>query len=155
MVFVTVISKNGSLKETKFAGTNGDLYKKAGYRKNENFLERHTWRIKVDEDYVYCKLWAKNEGRAGGENKYDLPPPIDTNLFYGSIIASLHSSKNSDAPDVDLKIVGWKKIYEGLFGGFHDIGDEDRAKKLGSNKPLSFGNIVILRFLCDPESYIN
>lgn len=125
MVFVTIISKTGSLKETKFTGTNSDLYKKAGYRKSENFSERHTWRIKVDEDYVYCKLWAKDEGRAGGENKYDLPPPIDTNLFYGSMIASLHSSKNSDKPDVDLKVGGWKKVYEGLFGGFHDIDNED------------------------------
>jgi hypothetical protein len=52
------------------------------------------------------------------ENKYELPPPVDEILYFGRCLLV-----NEDGSD--LTINTWNLIYEALFGGFDDIGDED------------------------------
>ena len=67
-------------------------------------------------------LFGKTNGRAGQENKYDFPPPVDNTLFFGSCLIY---AKNKEQKEVDLSVQRWKMIYEKLFGGFEDLGDED------------------------------
>ena len=62
-------------------------------------------------------VYGKDSGRAGMENKYDLPPPVDNILFFGKI-ALVHD-------DNDLTIELWNKIYEHLSGGFFDLEQEE------------------------------
>ena len=90
-----------------------DLYKKAGLKAAEGFERVHEWTL----DGETVVLYGKSTGRAGQENKYDFPPPVDKVLFFGACI--LTSSTGT------LKKVRWEEIYEELFGGFEDIGDED------------------------------
>ena len=63
-------------------------------------------------------VYAKTDGRANSENKYDFPPPIDSALFFGScaIVA-----KDDVGAYTDLSVELWNKIYEKLFGGFEDL----------------------------------
>jgi hypothetical protein len=70
----------------------------------------------------YFQVFAKSEGRANSENKYDFPPPIDTKLFFGScaIIAFIKNTTGSKTY-VDLSVPLWNKMYEKLFGGFEDL----------------------------------
>lgn len=70
----------------------------------------------------HISLYAKTNGRAGQENKYDFPPPVDERLFFGTC-ALVGKSVNGLA--VDLCEDDWEEIYEFLFGGFEDIGSED------------------------------
>ena len=72
------------------------------------------------EDAV-LSVFAFTEGKAGNENKTELPPPIDTQLYFGNIFVLAH--KNNRV--IDLSLDSYKEFYTTAFGGFEDIGDED------------------------------
>ena len=57
-------------------------------------------------------------------NKYELPPPVDKDLYYGSM--ALVASKDKDGRESSSfnRRVMWDKIYEKLMGGFEDLDKE-------------------------------
>lgn len=124
-VSIVLIETTGALKTLKTKElTPETLYKKCGFRVNEDFLARNTWQVKLKgstETYTIA-LWGKKTGKANFENKYDLPPPLDKELFFGTCAVVRLAS---DGTFLDLTKETWLKIYEHLFGGFEDIGDED------------------------------
>lgn len=102
------------------------LYKKAGFKKNNDFNKRHTWKVKD----AFISIYARDKGRANTENKCELPPPIDNELYFGSVVVIKHSGKiPSNSNLLDLSLVEWKKIYEFLFGGFEDLGSEEESEE--------------------------
>jgi hypothetical protein len=133
------------------------LSKKCGYRNHDGFSCYHTWRYKnkskrnskkrvfslnetehehepIIPKYIYIDVWAKTDGRAGNENKYELPPPIDELIIFGNI-ALVARIDNETA--VDLTVEMWNVIYENLFGGFEDLAtsaveDENEIDELDS-----------------------
>jgi hypothetical protein len=111
---ILIVEKTGVIKESTMKSfVEADLYKKAGLKAAEGFERVHEWTL----DGETVVLYGKSTGRAGQENKYDFPPPVDKVLFFGACI--LTSSTGT------LKKGRWEEIYEELFGGFEDIGDED------------------------------
>jgi hypothetical protein len=111
---ILIVEKTGVIKESLVKSfTEADVYKKAGFKSGEGFERVHEWTL----DGETVVLYGKSTGRAGQENKYDFPPPVDKILFFGACV--LTSSTGS------LKKGRWEEIYEELFGGFEDIGDED------------------------------
>ena len=68
---------------------------------------------KSDTENGY-EVYGKKSGRANSENKYEFPPPIDTELYFGS----LYILKREDDNITDLTIDEWSSVYESLFGGF-------------------------------------
>ena len=83
MVKIIIVSKGGSLKESSVKNFNeADLYKKGGFRKSADFSKRIKWKKSSTEN---VSLYAKDNGRAGSENKYELPPPIDKELYLSGI----------------------------------------------------------------------
>ena len=81
MVKLIIIEKGCNLKCSEIKKFKLDvLYKKCNFRKNDNFDKRHTWKM---DDINYVTIFSKNKGRANSENKYDLPPPVDKDLYYG------------------------------------------------------------------------
>ena len=130
MTSLVLVDANGTLKTLKAKDVTLDsLYKKCGFRVSDDFERRHTWhtslRDKTDNnkktEYT-VSLWAKKTGKANYENKYDLPPPIDKDLYYGTCAII---STNADGEILDLTKEIWERIYTKLFGGFEDIGVED------------------------------
>ena len=119
-----LVEKNGNMKETKVRNFKiEELYKKCGFKSNEHFEERACWNVKIDGETHHIKCYARDEGRASSENKYDLPPPIDSTLYFGSMILL----KVEEDEYVDLSIDLWTQIYEKLFGGFEDLKDTEEA----------------------------
>ena len=74
----------------------------------------------------------KTAGRANTENKYEFPPPIDNVLFFGSCVLISRDDNNNPK---DLTIEQWDKIYDELYGGFEDIGDEDSEEEEEEDDP--------------------
>jgi hypothetical protein len=71
--------------------------------------------------YVYKEqtltIWGWKEGKAGSENKHELPPLSNGNesaLVFGDIMVT--------AP-TDFTAENWSAFYEEAFGGFEDIAD--------------------------------
>ena len=120
---IVIVEKNKTLKETKVREFSlENLFKKANLKSNKDFMNRHTWKIKDQ----YISLYAKNSGRANNENTYELPPPIDSQLYFGKMLLVKHTEEQiSNSNVVDLTIEEWEKVYEKLFGGFIDLGEED------------------------------
>lgn len=127
MVKVVVIDKNSNKKETVLNYERAEFYKKCNYRNTNHFDVRHTWEFKDNGETYYISVFAKDKGRANGENKYDLPPPVDSNLYYGTImLVKRFTNDNFDNDNLDnLSLEEWEKCYEKLFGGFESLGEDD------------------------------
>ena len=123
MVKVVIINKTGVIKESNLKKfTKADLYKKCGFRKDKDFKMRAKW--KMNDGHV--EIYAKGSGRAGSENKYDLPPPIDSDLFFGNMIAVFYNGDELNEDTIqNLTTDEWEKLYEKLFGGFDDLSNEE------------------------------
>ena len=123
MASLVLVETNGTLKTLKTKEVSLEtLYKKCGFRVNDDFLLRHTWKVKLSGEEFIVSVWAKKTGKANFENKYDFPPPVDNDLFFGTCAVVC---TGTDGGFLDLTKETWLKIYEKLFGGFEDIGSQD------------------------------
>ena len=123
MVKVILIKKNGNLKCSSVKITIlSEIYKKCGFINNKNFKKRHTWK----ENNYYYSIYAKDNGKAGSENKYEMPPPLDSKLYFGTMIILKHSGETICLENLlNLSMDEYNNLYEKLFGGFEDLGDCD------------------------------
>jgi hypothetical protein len=121
MTKIVIVEKLGSIKTItlKLTDTPDDLYKKAGLKVATDFILHHTYDIKSE---YYVELYGKITGKAGQENKYDFPPPMDNTLFFGNCILVCKDQRGNM---IDMSHIEWIKIYEHLFGGFENIEDDD------------------------------
>ena len=120
---IIVIDKSGTPKSLSVKDLKeDDLYKKCGFKKPDGLEKQHTWNVKCEKEKYFVSVYAKEDGKANMENKYDFPPPIDNKLFFGSCCVVAHV-KNSDGKlvNANLSLELWNKIYEKLFGGFEDL----------------------------------
>jgi len=123
MTSILLVESNGSLKHSKVKDIAFDnLYKKCGFRVAEHFARRTTWNLTIGEEMVSVELWAKNNGKANTENKYDFPPPVDNELYFGTCIL-IRVDENENIINLTLDV--WNKMYDILFGGFDDLDEEE------------------------------
>jgi hypothetical protein len=125
---VLIVDKTGAINEQiiKHFDEN-ELYKKAGLKKAEGFIKQTEWSIPELHGKVYnVSLYAKANGRANSENKFEFPPPVDNVLYFGNCILV---NKNDDDEYTNLSKKEWKEVYDFLYGGFDDIGDEDEEEE--------------------------
>lgn len=121
-VTILIIEKGGTIQECELKTYNeAELYKKAGLKSATGFEVHAEWGAEIDGKTYSVSVFGKDNGRAGQENKYEFPPPIDSVLLFGSCV--LVNKENNVA--VSISKVEWSKVYEHLFGGFDDIGAED------------------------------
>ena len=109
---IVLVEANGNLKDVKLKSVSDEeLAKKYGLKLGD---AKHSWTLKNEYDIT---LYAKTTGRAGQENKYEFPPPIDAELYFGKCVL-VNSGGN-------ITVTEWERIYENLYGGFEDIGADD------------------------------
>ena len=124
---IIIVEKTGELKALNIKDFKEDeLYKKCGFKKATDFSKQTEWNVKMDGNKYVVHVYAKLDGRANSENKYDFPPPIDNKLFFGNcaILAKkldLGQDGTCKYNYVNLTLELWGKIYEKLFGGFEDL----------------------------------
>ena len=138
-----IIDKCASLKNLTVKDYKVDeLYKKCGFKKADNFILQVEWPVKLDGQRYVIQMYGKLDGKANMENKYDFPPPVDKNLYFGScaLVGMLRDDPNNRTY-INLSIELWNKIYEKLFGGFENLAvtgaeDDDEEDEL-ENIPKS------------------
>jgi len=131
---IIIVEKIGNLKMLSIKDFKLDeLYRKCGFKKSEDFIKQVEWTTKYDGKKYFVEVFAKTDGRANSENKYDFPPPIDNKLFFGNCAILAYCKKSDDSKSyIDLNLPLWNKIYEKLFGGFEDLAAtaaEDEAEE--------------------------
>lgn len=114
---IVIVETNGSLKELNCRDvTEAGLYKAIKLKSSAGFSQRATWTVTLGTDIFVIALYSKTEGKAGQENKYDFPPPVDSALYFGKCVLTNQGG--------DLSLVDWNRVYEHLFGGFEDLNSE-------------------------------
>lgn len=83
----------------------------------QNFKRYCDWEL---DDYV-ISIFGSKSGKAGSENKFDLPPPEDTDIYFGELL--LIKSKDNIIQDLNKKT--FNDFIETSFGGFEDLGSQD------------------------------
>jgi len=78
-------------------------------------------RCEYPMDDMTVSVYAWNDGEAGDENKHDLPPPIDNDLYFGNVYLLGHIGNKM----VDLTKSDYDSLINKYFEGFDDIGSED------------------------------
>lgn len=122
MPSIIIVDKTGSVKSTNVKALDlSELYKKCGFKNASGFSLHHTWVFDLDGVRYNLQIYGKIDGRAGTENKYEFPPPIDNILFFGccAVINIVNDVVS------DLSTTTFNNIMEKLQGGYSDIGTED------------------------------
>ena len=154
---IIIVEKGGSLKTLKIKDYKVDeLYKKCGFKKEEGFSLQVEWNVKLDGQKYIIQMYGKLNGKANMENKYDFPPPIDNNLYFGScaLVGIIKDNTNSN---INLSVDLWNKIYEKLFGGFENLlvtcneddEEEDELKNIPKNMKTKKGGYLKDGFVVD------
>ena len=156
---VIIVDKSGTLKVLNIKEYNeSELFKKCGFKKAEGFDKHTEWIVNMDSIKYGISVYAKDNGKAGSENKYDFPPPIDNKLFFGScaIVGSIiDMSGNKVLKNLTLQL--WERIYEKLFGGFENLAvcavddedEEDELKCIPASKKTKVGGYLKDGFVVD------
>jgi hypothetical protein len=150
-ITILCVEKTGTIKEIELKTYNEtDLFKKAGFKTAQDFELQTEWGAEINGKAYSVSVFGKANGRAGQENKYDFPPPIDTTLLFGSCLLV----NKVDGVPTNLSKGEWKLIYEHLFGGFEDIGDEDSEESeddLSDSVPRTKEGYVKDGFIVDDD----
>ena len=133
-VSIIIIEKGGNVKELKVKNYNeDDLYKKCGFKSSNDFKLHSVWEnITLNKVTYNIHVYGKLVGRANQENKYEFPPPIDNDLFFGSCVLV---NKIDNIPK-NLTSGEWNRIYDHLYGGFEDLDDEDSEESEDEDEDL-------------------
>jgi len=147
---ILIVEKGGEIKELNSKTyTEEDLFKKAGFKTADGFQLQTQWELNTKSEKKTISLYAKTKGRAGQENKYDFPPPVDNKLYFGSCVLT----KSINETESDLSLKEWEQIYEHLFGGFENLGSEDSELSTDgeeyANVPRTKEGYVIDDFIVD------
>jgi hypothetical protein len=156
---IIIIDKGGSLKTLTVKDYKVDeLYKKCGFKKIDGFNLQVEWPVKLDGQRYLVQMYGKLDGKANMENKYDFPPPIDKNLYFGSCaLVGMIRDDSNNREHINLSIELWKKIYEKLFGGFEDLAltcvedeeEEDELENIPKNMKTKKGGYLKDGFVVD------
>ena len=133
-ISIIIVQKSGELKQMDVFHLEEDsLYKKAGFKKGDDFLKQHTWKCIINGVLTSISLYAKTKGKVNSENKYDFPPPVDVTLFFGNAVLVAQTDKF-----ISLTKDLWGVVYETLFGGFENLDD---TKEVDDNEEDELANV--------------
>jgi hypothetical protein len=118
MVQLVVLSASGesrTLKSTAAEVTGLTIAKSLRKTKPAELIGTYTHKAQT------LQLWGWKEGKAGTENKHELPPPHDEILLFGDAVVSA-TTGNFTAEE-------WTLFYDTAVGGFDEIGSNDSEEE--------------------------
>jgi hypothetical protein len=156
---IIIVDKSGTLKTLTVKDYKvEDLYKKCGFKKGDDFTLQVEWPVKLDGQKYTIQMYGKLQGKANMENKYDFPPPVDKQLYFGAcaLVGMIRDDSNNKS-HINLSIELWNKIYEKLFGGFEDLTltciedeeEEDELENVPKNMKTKKGGYLKDGFVVD------
>jgi DNA-directed RNA polymerase subunit M/transcription elongation factor TFIIS len=74
-------------------------------------------------------LFGYTTGKAGTENKHELPPPHDSILCFGDLILLASKDPESWKTPVPFKMDEYEAFYTRAFGGFEDLDSEEELEE--------------------------
>ena len=94
MFSILIVDKAGQFSNIKTT-TIDNLYKKIGLKTETGFMKHCEWNVSTQEySNLYVDFYGKKIGKATYENKYEFPPPVDNQIFFGKCILVGYTKKN-------------------------------------------------------------
>jgi hypothetical protein len=148
----TEVMKTVTVKDYK----EDELYKKCGFKSSNGFCLQTEWDVKLEGQKYVVAMYGKLDGKSNMVNKYDWPPPVDNQLYFGSccLVGMLRDHDNNKVL-TNLSLELWNKIYEKLFGGFEDLtatnddDEEDELDAIPASKKTKKGGYLKDGFVVD------
>jgi hypothetical protein len=148
MPYIIIIDKSGNVKEMNIKEyRESDLFKKANFKSPDGFLCQTKWEVNLEKNKYQVSVYGKTNGKAGQENKYEFPPPIDSVLFFGGCVLT-----NGLESISDLRLSDWNAIYENLMGGFEDLDADETEGEEEEEDETEEGNMLKISkdgYVCD------
>ena len=117
MSSVVILQKSGNAITKSISDNATNLSSIVTCKGRGDFKIVHIWE---NSSYQLC-LYAWTDGKSGTENKHEMPPPIDNELYFGDMIIC-KKIKNVFAT---YTVEDYEQFYEKQFGGFEDLDDTD------------------------------
>ena len=112
-----LVERSGTLKSVNLGGSavsEDVFFRKCNFKSREGFALRGTYAVPGETTVIH--VYGKDQGVANTENKYELPPPLDQALYFGSLL--LVAVDNGKC--VALSKEQWLAVYNHHMGGFDD-----------------------------------
>jgi hypothetical protein len=120
---VVVLSANGETRQSRLTGsevTGAAIAKLC--RKTKPASEVAVY----DTEEVTLTVWGWAEGKAGAENKHELPPPSDELLLFGDAVVT--AAATEDGALQGFSVAQWEAFYKEAFKGFHETGSDSGSE---------------------------
>ncbi len=124
-VYGLLLTAKGDIKKSKISDNASE---KLTLEALGTILKRKTAPKKLGSykyNQQYLTLFGYTEGRAGTENKHDLPPPCDSALYFGDILLIASKGKSWNEKYLTITPADYEKFYHKSFAGFEDIEDSE------------------------------
>lgn len=152
MPSILIIERNFTIRQHNVKTfVEDELYKKAGFKTKDGFVKQTQWSFTINNEIHQIELYGKINGRAGQENKYEFPPPVDNTLFFGSCVLVCKNTQGI----IDFLPKHWEKAYEILYGGFDETAeteDDDTEDETDDNLPRTKEGYVKDGFIVDDDT---
>ena len=148
MPYIIIIDKSGNIREMNIKEyREKELFKKANFKTSDGFLLQTKWEVVLDNKKHTIAVYGKTNGKAGQENKYEFPPPIDSILFFGGCVLTKWENESTIQ---DLRVSEWNIIYDKLMGGFEVLEDNDEEEEKEEEEDIPPGmKLNKDGYLCD------
>ena len=113
MTTSVIIRKNKKLEEV-ICHKNDNIEK---FMKNKGYGEIKLYNTWIFDDNLEVLMYGWTTGKYTNINKYELPEPVDHNLYYGDLFFQL----KEDDVLIDFTIEMFEEFYTSMFDGFEDI----------------------------------
>jgi DNA-directed RNA polymerase subunit M/transcription elongation factor TFIIS len=126
IIYGILLQAKGDIKKIKVKET-----KDKGSLTHETLQDILKKKTTVSELGIYkfgefsLTLFGYKKGKAGTENKHELPPPLDSEIYFSDILVIASKLKSSWKDPVNFTPDQYEKFYNMAFGGFESLDEDD------------------------------
>jgi DNA-directed RNA polymerase subunit M/transcription elongation factor TFIIS len=119
-----LLTSKGEVKQIKITTTttevtNEDIQKALKKKTEAEYLGEYPYKSK------HLHLFGYQKGKAGTENKHELPPPHDGMLLFGDVLILTSTTADSYSKPIAFTVEEYEAFYTSAFGGFEDLDEEE------------------------------
>ena len=124
-----LLTAKGEVKQAKLTllaseVTLSDIQKYLKKKTEPEYIGSYSYKSK------FLHLFGYQTGKAGTENKHELPPPHDSMLLFGDILIVVTTSETSFGKPIPFKPEDYEAFYTHAFGGFEDLDEDEEEEEL-------------------------
>ena len=115
------LTVKGEVKQVKLPATVtvADIQKSLKKKTTAEHLGTYKYKNK------FLQLFGYQTGKAGTENKHELPPPHDSMLVFGDILVFTTASEDDITHVIPFKTEDYEAFYTSAYGGFDSMDEEE------------------------------